>query len=197
MPIELGPVTLEHLTAVHVDERPRLVRHAVPALAGDVVQDLGRASVDITVRGSFLGPDAAAQLTRLREAHRTAQPLDLLAEAVGQGYVAKVRVASLEVSQGVGEVDRLDYACLLVEHVEPPRAPALDPLAAVDTRLLDEAAGLVDDVQEAMTQVAELMSLVSVAGFGDPTTRLPGLVTTYEEAGGGRSDPAAGIRDVL
>ena len=84
-------------------------------------------------------PDAAAQLARLRDAHRTAQPLDLLAEAVGQGYVAKVRVASLEVSQGVGEVDRLDYACLLVEHVEPPRAPALDPLAAVDTGLLDDA----------------------------------------------------------
>lgn len=197
MAIELGPVTLEHLTAVRVDERPRLVRHAVPALAGDLVQDLGRASVDITVHGRFLGPDAAAQLARLREAHRSAQPLELLAESVGQGYVARVRVAALEVSQSVGDVDRFDYACLLVEHVEPPRAPGLDPLAAVDPGLLDEAAGLVDDVQEAMAQVAELTSLVSVAGFGDPTTRLPGLVTTYEEAGGGRSEPAAGIRDAL
>ena len=197
MAIELGSVTLAHLTHVEVTERPRLVRHSVPGLGGDIVQDLGRFSVEILLHGSFFGDEGAADLARLREAHRGAKPLDLLAEAVGEGYVARVVVTSVEVAQRVGDIDRFDYECRLTEYVDPPRPPALDPLGAIDSDLLNEATGLVEDVQDAIAQVQRLTALVSVAGFGDPTTRLPALVTSYEQAGGGDSEAAAAVRDLL
>src|SRR5262245_31867028 len=135
MAVELGAVTLEHLTQVEVVDRARIARHVVPALAGDLVQQLGRASVEVLLTGSFYGDDAATKLAELRAACRASDPLDFLANAAGDGYVAKVVVAGLEITERVGRLDCFDYWLQLVEHVEPPAAPAFNPLAAIDTGL--------------------------------------------------------------
>ncbi len=197
MAVQLGSVALDHLTDVDVHDRARLVRHSVPAMAGDLVQQLGRSSVDLVLAGSFFGPDAGQQLAALRAAFRAADPVDLLADAAGDGYVARVLVAGLDVSQRSGDVDRFDYRVSLIEYVKPPAAPALGPLPDIDSGLASEAAGFLDDVQDGLAQVSQLLSLTQIAGFGDPTTKAPRMLADYREAGGGQTEPAARLRDLF
>lgn len=197
MAVQLGSVSLEHLTDVDVRDRARLARLPVPAMAGDVVQQLGRSSVDLVLAGSFIGPGAAEQLAALREVFRGASSVDLLAEAAGDGYVATVVVAGLDVRQGAGDVERFDYRVSLVEYVKPPAAATLGLLNALDTGLAEEAAGYLDDVQNGLAEVSRLVSLTQLAGFGDPTAKAPAMLDRYREAGGGQTEPAAGLRDLL
>ena len=77
--------------------------------------------------------------------------VDLLADAAGDGYVARVLLAGLDVWQRSGDVDRFDYRVVLVEYVEPPAAPTLEAMPGIDTSLAQEAAGYLDDVQDAVS----------------------------------------------
>lgn len=156
MAVEIGSFRLEHLTSVAVHERARLARLAVPGLDGDLTQDLGRGSVAIDLRGIFYGPEASDQLQQLRGALLDRKPLDFLAEAVGKGYVTRVLIDRLEISQRAGAPDQLDFACLLVEYVEPPEPVSAASLAGIDSALAEEAAGLVDRAQNALAAFERL-----------------------------------------
>jgi hypothetical protein len=68
MTIELGGITLDHLTAVSVRERARIVHHDVPGMAGDLAQVMGRPSVEVSFKGIFYGEQAAENLGKLRDA---------------------------------------------------------------------------------------------------------------------------------
>jgi hypothetical protein len=197
MAVQLGPVSLEHLTGIDVHDRARLARHAVPMLAGDLVQQVGRPSVDFVLDGSLLGSQAADELASLRDVLRGGDPVDLLADVAGDGYVARVVVAGLDVRQCAGDVERFDYRLRLVEYVEPPAAPALGALPVIDADLAAEAAGYLDDVQDGLAAVSQLVSLTQLAGFGDPTTKAPKMLDDYRAAGGGRTEPAERVRDLL
>ncbi|MGZ4434046.1 MAG: hypothetical protein ACXVW7_10530 [Trebonia sp.] len=197
MSVQLGSISLEHLTDVEVQERARLARHAVPALGGDLIQQLGRSSVDLMLAGSFFGTDAATQLADLRAVFRDASPVDLAAEAAGDGYVTRVVVTGLEVRQHPRDIERFDYRVALCEYVEPPPQPTVGPLSGIDGDLAQEAAGYLDDVQNGLAQVSQLVSLTQIAGFGDPTTKAPKMLDTYKDAGGGQTGPADAVRDVL
>lgn len=197
MSVQLGSVSLEHLTDIEVHERARLARHAVPALGGDLIQQLGRSSVDLMLAGSFFGVDAATQLADLRTVYRDDSPVDLAAEAAGNGYVTRVVVTGLEVQQHARDIERFDYRVTLCEYVEPPPQPAVGPLPGIDSDLADEAVGYLDDIQNGLGQVSRLVSLTQLAGFGDPTAKAPKMLDIYKDAGGGETGSAAAVRDVL
>ena len=186
MAVELGKVTLEHLTQVNVVEEPRIARQPVPGLKGDLAQTMGRASVSVHFRGLFYGPKAADELTRLRAAFAENAPIDFFTEAVGQGYFAKVLITRLEVAQKAGYLDQFDYTCSVREYVEPP-APAADTLAGLDTGLKTQAAGFMQGVENSLGAVSELTDLVaslptSLPVFSDPTTKLKTIGGPFEDA---------------
>lgn len=185
MALELGSITLDRLTAVQVDEAARLVHHAVPGLAGDLAQRLGRPSVRVHLEGVFFGADAAVRLAALRQLHWDGQPVDFYADAVGEGYFAQVLLQDLQVCQHAGAGDEFAYGCTLVEYVEPPEPAAPDLLGGIDTGLLDEAAAFMDDVQDAIATVSDLASLVaSMPSFGDPTGALREMPRAYNQTVG-------------
>lgn len=203
MSVELGSVTLQHLTRVDVREATRVVRHAVPGLSGDLAQVLGRPSVLVRLQGIFYGAEAFGELDALRTAHLAGEPLDFFSEAVGEGYFAQVLITRLQVAQRAGHPDQFDYACEVVEYVEPPE-PAVSGLGgsglfdALDAGLLGEAAGFMDDVQNALAEVSSLVDLIANApAFGDPTTRLPQMIDAFESLAQGGSGTLASIRDLF
>ncbi len=200
MPVELGNITLDRLTEVAVRERPRIVHHAVPGLEGDLSQTLGRSSVEVRLCGIFYGPDATDNLDALRRLYLGREPVDFFAEAVGEGYFAQVLIADLDVWQRAGRTGQLDYVCRVVEYVEPPEPAAVDSLGGIDTELLDEAAGFVDDVQNALEEVSQLTDLLAGApSFGDPTAELTALPEDFVNLTGGESTVSAltGLRDLF
>jgi hypothetical protein len=199
MAVELGSLTLTHLTHVAVRERARIVAHSVLGLDGDLAQVLGRPSVLVTLRGIFHGPAAAESLARLRALYLERQPVDFFADAVGEGYFAQVLIARLDLLQQAGELDQFTYACELVEYVQPPEPAALDVLPGLDADLLDEAASFMDDVQNALEEVGQLADLLAnVPSFGDPTAPLTELPNTFLTlVGGGTLETLTQARDLI
>jgi hypothetical protein len=168
MSVELGSLSLDKLTQVMVREQVRIVRHAVPGMAGDLAQILGRPSVEVELHGVCFGSDAADQLKSLRDLHLKGVPVDFFAEAVGDGYFAEVLIARFDVAQRAGEPDQFEYACVLSEYVKPPEPAGTDLLGDLDAGLLEEAAGFMDDVQNAVAAVSAIADLVgNVPSFGD------------------------------
>jgi hypothetical protein len=201
MTVELGSVTLQHLTRVDVSEAMRVVRHPVPGLSGDLSQVLGRPSVTVRLQGIFYGAEAPTELEALRTAHLASEPLDFFTEAVGEGYFAQVLITRLQVAQRAGYPDQFDFACEVVEYVEPPEPAVSGPgglglFDALDAGLLDEAAGFLDDVQNALAEVSSLVDLIANApSFGDPTTQLPQLLDAFEGLTQGGIPALTAIRD--
>jgi hypothetical protein len=199
MAVELGNISLDKLTRVSVAERARIVHHSVPGLAGDLAQVLGRPSVQVALEGIFFGRDAADRLKGVRDLYLAGEPVDFFADAVGDGYFAQVLISGLHVAERAGEPDQFTYSCELVEFVKPPEPAVADPLAGLDTGLLDEAAGFVDDVQDALEQVSQLTDLLAnIPSFGDPTKRLSEMPTAFTTlAGGDTLSTLSGVRDLF
>lgn len=186
MAVELGNVTLTQLTKVAVREQAHIVRHRVPGLSGDLAQTLGRPSVEVHLEGIFYGQTAADDLAGLRTAYLDRQPIDFLAESVGEGYFSQVLITELNVSQHAGMIDQFSFSCQAIEYVEPPEPAAADPLGGLETDLLGEAAAFVDDVQNALEEVSDLVDLIANApNFADPTGRLPEMLTSFSDITGG------------
>jgi hypothetical protein len=180
--VELGGIVLERLTHVTIGERARIVHHDVPGLSGEFAQALGRHAVEVSLQGIFYGSSAVDDLNTLRNAYLEHAPVDFFTESVGEGYFTQVLISRLEISQRAGYLDQFDFACDVVEYVEPPEPVVVDPLAALDTGLLEEAASFVDDVQNALEQVSQLADLLSTPAFGNPVESLPGIENGYVQA---------------
>ena len=198
MALELAGVVLDKLLSIDVTEGARFVRHAVPGQEGDYAQALGRPSVQIRVRGICYGDGAADDIQTLRGHLLGRAPVDFLCEITGQGYFSQVLVEKLEVGQRAGRLDEFDFACELTEYVPPPPPPAASPFGDIDTSLLDEAGALMDDVQNALAEVAGLVDLIAgAADFANPTTRLPGMLDAFSGATGGAAGALSAIGDLL
>jgi hypothetical protein len=198
MSVELGSVTLSHLTRVEVSEATRVVRHAVPGMSGDLSQVLGRPSVTVRFQGIFYGADAAAELGDLRTVHLAGEPVDFFTESVGEGYFAQVLITGLQVAQRAGYSDQFDFACEVMEYVEPPEPIVSDPFGALDVGLLDEATAFMDDVQNALEEVSGLVDLIANApAFGDPTTQLPKMLDAFKSLTQGGLGTLTTIRDLF
>jgi hypothetical protein len=198
MSVELGSLTLAHLTRVDVSEAARVVRHDVPGLSGNLTQVLGRPSVIVRLQGIFYGADAATELDSLRSAHQAGEPVDFFTEAVGEGYFAQVVITRLQVAQRAGYLDQLDFACEVMEYVEPPAPAAADPFGELDAGLLDEAAAFMDDAQNALAEVSGLVELIASApSFGDPTSELPKMLDAFKSLTQGGAGTLTVIRDLF
>jgi hypothetical protein len=198
MAIELGGISLEQLTHVAVRERARIVYHPVPGLSGDLAQTLGRPSVEVSIHGIFYGTSATDDLKQLRDAYLAREPVDFFAEAVGEGYFAQVLISRLEVMQRAGYLDQFDFVCDVVEYVEPPEPAVADPLAALDTDLIDEAGAFVDDVQNTLEEVSQLTDLLANApSFADPTQRLPAMLDLFKTSASGGAGVLTTIHDLF
>lgn len=198
MAVELAGVALDKLTRVEVLERARFARHSVPGLSGDLAQDLGRPSVVVRFQGILYGPGAADKLREMRAPYLERRPVDFLAEAAGQGYFAQVVIDTMRVAQRAGYPGEFEYACEVHEYVPPPPPSETSLLGDLDTSILAEAMGAMDDIQNALAQVAELASLLSgAAAFGDPTSRLPAMLGTFTDAASGAPATLGAIADLL
>jgi hypothetical protein len=192
VPVELAGITLAHITHVATSERTRIVRHRVPGAQGDIAQAVGRPSIEVALRGIFYGPDAPAELDKLRAAHTAAAPVNFFVHAADASdkvqtlHFSKVLVTDLRVEQEAGAPSEFGFACNVVEYIEPPKPVAASPLAAADAGLLEDAAAAVDGVQDALAEVAGLTDLLAGAtSFANPVEKLDQLVEPFSSAADG------------
>lgn len=189
MAIEIGGISLSRIHRIRTVERADFVRHRVPGLEGDLVQDMGRASVRLNIEGIYYGDAALDDLNALRDIYKARQPVDFLADITGQAYFAQVILEQFEVVQQAGDVAQFSYRLQVAEYVEPPESSTDLGLDEVDTDIGLEALDFMDMI--------ELPDLLSVPDFGDPTPPLSAVLDGIKTALQPLNDAAATLDELF
>lgn len=190
MPIEIGGIQLNRVHRLATLEEAALAAHRIPGLEGSVVQDLGRASVELQVEGIFYGATAKDDLEALRALYKKREPVDFLAEIVGEAYFSQVVITRFEVLEVAGHPDERSYVLHVMEHVAPPEPEAAADLSAVDASILDDAKSFM----EAATLPDRIGSIPNIA---NPLEPLAGAMNGVEQAMSGLAAVAGPLRSLF
>jgi uncharacterized protein YpuA (DUF1002 family) len=182
MPIEIAGISLPRIHRIVTREKADFASHRIPGLEGNVVQDMGRHSVYLDIDGIFYGATAKDDMEALRDVYKAREPVDFLADVVGQAYFAQIIIETLEVRQAAEEPDQFSYRLTVVEYVPPPKPASGFETPDIDTDLGLEALDFMDMIQ--------LPDLLSVPSFGDPTTPLASILDGVKGTLGGLDGPA-------
>lgn len=183
MSIEIAGIALPRVHRVVTRERADFVSHRIPGLDGDVVQDMGRRSVRLEIEGIFYGEAAGSDLEALRDVYKAREPVDFLAEIVGQAYFSQVILEELAVQQAAQDPEQFSYRLAVAEYVPPPQPAAGFDTPDIDAALELEALDFMDMIQ--------LPDLLSAPDFGDPTPPLKSMLEGIGGALGNLDGPAA------
>ena len=190
MPIQLGDLTLQRVHRIDTLEQATLVHHRVPGAEGDVLQNLGRASVRLRVEGIFYGAESRKTLDALRALYVKREPVDFIADVVGQTYVSKVALDRLEVAESAGEPGQFSYALVVSEYAEPPAAGG--GMDAVQAGIQADAALLMD-----VATLPDALALGSIPEISNPFVPLQDALTPVREATEALHGAMAGLRILL
>jgi hypothetical protein len=166
MPIHLADLTLNRVHRIVTLEESAFVHHRVPGAAGDVLQDLGRRSVRLRIEGICFGDTAADDLDALRGLYTAREPVDFIADVVGQTYVSRVALDRLEVAETAAEPGQFSWTLTVSEYVEPPAAGAA-ALEAVNASVALDAGALMD--------IAALPDMLQFGSLPEISNPLPPL----------------------
>lgn len=146
MAIKLGKVELNKVHKIVTLEQADWVTHRIPGKLGNLVQDLGRDSVQLEISGIFYGQKAGDDLDFLRKIHKQRKAVDFVAEIVGQAYFSQVVLEKMEVWQLARSPDEFSYRLIVQEYVEPPKPIASPGVSNLDQKIKLDAAKLMDVV---------------------------------------------------
>jgi hypothetical protein len=179
MAIELAGIQLNRVHRIGTLEQATLVRHRIPGLEGNIVQNLGRDSVHLQIEGIFYGTSAKDDLEALRSVYKQREPVDFLAEIVGQSYFGQVVLERFEVRQLADDPDQFSYTLTIAEYVKPPE-PEADTVGVpdVDASILADAQSFADSVTNALG----VLDAFSVPDFANPAPLLKGTLDGAKSA---------------
>ena len=184
MPVEIGGIILNRIHKISTLENADFASHRLPGLDGDIVQNMGRHSVRLCIEGIYYGDEAQDNLETLRDLYKAREPVDFLAEIIGQAYFSQVVLERFEVRQAAQEPNQFSYLLDIKEYVPPP-----EPESGLDLPGLDDAIGL--DALDFMGAL-ELPDLLSLPELTNPTeplgTVLDGVGSTLDSLMGPATD---------
>jgi hypothetical protein len=191
----IGRWEVPHIEGIASRESRRLAVLAVPGLAGDLHQDLGRDALEVELFGSLSGDQARDEfLNELRGQFFAGAPVDFVADIVNESELEQVLISSFTLEESAARPEEFRYRMVLREYTEPPEPPGLgddfgldvDGLLDLDVDLgldLLDLPGLLGEVPE----IGELLAPVTDAAQD--------LKNTLAEAGGTLLAPLDGLFD--
>lgn len=183
---------LPRVTRLETLETRDFLELPLPGRAGSLFQDLERRPARIIIEGSVFGSEAGLDLLNaVREHYGAGQPLTFVSDIVTGTDIQYVLLQQVHVQAEASAPDQIDYALWLIESPPPPPG---NILGGIDTSLLDQAAGLLDD---AMGALDALQALGSMPELSDPTGPLTGILGDTAPAIGQLGSIGAGLRDLL
>ena len=145
MAIELAGIQLNRVHKISTLEQAALVYQRIPGLEGNLVQNLGRDSVQLQIEGIFYGRTAKNDLEKLRNIYKQRQPVDFLAEITGQAYFGQVILDRFQVDQSAQDPHQFSYILIVSEYVAPSGSQLTSAgLPNVDASILGEAQSFMD-----------------------------------------------------
>jgi hypothetical protein len=118
MPITLAEIELTGVQDIKTDETRSLVKHRVPGMEGDLVQNLGRRPTSISFAGIFKGEEALNHIETLRQKFKTREPAAFVSDITDSTDVTNVVIENFRVQQVGGRPDYYTYTVSLKEYLE-------------------------------------------------------------------------------
>ena len=118
MPISLAEIELSSIQNIKTDETQALVKHRIPGLEGDIIQDLGRRPTSISFEGIFKGEEALNNIESLRQKFKMREPIVFVADITDSADVTEVVIEDLRIWEVGGKPNHYAYAISLKEYVE-------------------------------------------------------------------------------
>jgi hypothetical protein len=120
----IGAWEVPRIEGIATHESRRLAVLPVPGLSGDLHQDLGRGAIAVEIQGSLHGDEARdAMLVELRGKFLAGEPVDFVADIVGESELEQVLVESFSLDETAALSDTFRYRIVLREYTEPPEPP--------------------------------------------------------------------------
>ena len=164
----LGDWEIPRVALLRTEEARKFAEHRIAGKAGSILHDLGADSIQVVVAGSvFSAAEREGFLDGVRERFNAGEPLTFVADVLRATDLQYVLIESLIVEELGGRPDEIGYRMLLKESPPPPPPP--DPFGDLDAGLLDDAAGFVDGVTDALDAVS---ALGDIPNFSDPSSML-------------------------
>jgi len=191
MAIELAKIQLNRVHKIATLEQAALVYHRVPGLEGNVVQELGRDSVRLQIEGIFYGAKAKDDLEALRKVYKQRQPVDFLAEIVGQAYFSQVTLERFEVRQLADYPEQFSYSLIVAEYVAPPKSAVADT-AAVDAAIKRDAQNFMN-----VAMLPDSLTPGSIPNLTNPVAPLKGALSPVGEATQNLGTATGGLKSLF
>jgi len=190
MPIELAGIKISRIHRITTLEQAVFVHHRVPGQEGNTVQNLGRDSVNLQIEGIFFGPKAREDLEQLRGKYIERQPVDFIADLMGQYYTGKVVLTRFEVMEAAQEPQQFSYTLTVTEYVQPPRqagaAQALADKAKLEAKIALDIASLPD-----------ALALGSMPEIANPFVPLKDALEPARQATAGLMQSVGGLKKLF
>lgn len=114
----LGDLELEQVQLVETDEDQLVVRHPVPVLEGDFLQDLGRRGARVSLAGVLTAPEVGDSLADLRTAFHAGDPVSFVSDITTATLVDQVLIERMDVRELAGRPSAYEYFLTLRELTE-------------------------------------------------------------------------------
>jgi hypothetical protein len=161
----LGDWEIPRVAMMRTAEARKFAELPVPGRQGSLFQDLNADPTLVEIAGSLFADEERSEfLTTVREKFRAGEPVTFVADITEATDIQFVVIDSMRFEQRADHPDEVSYHLTLRESPPPPPPP--DPLGGIDTSLLDEAAGFVEGVTDALDA---LDALANLPDFSDPT----------------------------
>lgn len=189
----LGDWEIPRVGMMRTAEARKFAELAVPGRQGSLFQDLNAEPTVVEIAGSLFADEERSEfLTTVREKFRAGEPITFVADITEATDIQFVVIDSMRFEQRGDRPDEVFYHLTLRESPPPPPLP--DPLGGIDTSLLDDAAGFVDGVTDALDA---LDALANLPDFSDPTALLGGTLDQVTTALDGLGNVTSAITQLF
>lgn len=190
----IGLWEVPRIERIATHESRRLAVLPVPGLAGDLHQDMGRGAIAVEIAGSLTGDEARDQFLKdLREKFLAGDPVDFVADIVGESELEQVLIESFQLEENAALADTFSYRIILREYTEPPEPPGIGADFGLD---VDAALDLDVDLGLDLLDLPGLLG--SVPDIGDllaPIKPAAENLKSVLSSSGSLLDPLSGVLD--
>ena len=191
MTIELAGIKIVRVHKIITLEQATFVHHRVPGQEGNTLQNLGRDSITLQLEGIFFGPKAKEELEKLRGVYIKRQPVDFVADLMGQYYTGKVILTRFEVTESAQEPQQFSYLLRVTEYVQPPKQAAA-ATAGVNQQVKLEAKVALD-----IASLPDALALGSMPEVTNPFVPLKEALEPARQASEGLQQSVSGLKKLF
>ncbi|MEJ2557406.1 MAG: hypothetical protein P8186_14455 [Anaerolineae bacterium] len=145
----LDDLELPHVQEVAIHDERVLAEHKPPGMEGSLLQNMGRRPSHLTLWGVATGPEVIDFVENLDGKFKASEPLPFVADIVTDAEIEEMIIDDLQWQELAGKPERYAYTLTLREYIEPVE-PEEAPGLGLDTDILDEAQGLIDDLVDGL-----------------------------------------------